>query len=138
MAHEPKTAGQTSSDHEVLQLAIGVRVRKAREHAKLKQSELGVLIGSGQSHVFLIEQGSVNVTLKTLVKLANALNINPIDLLIDSKTNLELADPVLIELASLLQSAREDLSLAGERLQRAEMLLAGKNKDTKPSAPSDG
>jgi len=137
MAHEPKTAGQTSSDLEVLQSAIGVRVREARERAKLKQSELGVLIGSGQSHVFLIEQGSVNITLKTLLKLADALNVDLVDLLLDSGVKSKLADTVAMELTDLLQSAKADLSLIGERLHRAEMLLAGENEDTKPSAPSN-
>ena len=136
MAHDPKTTGQTLSDLEVLQSTVGARVREARVRAKLRQSELGTLIGSGQSHVFEIEDGQINVTLKTLVKLANVLGVKPIDLLLDSASKPKLADSVALELADLLHSTKADLSLIGERLHRAEMLLAGEIEDTKRTAPS--
>lgn len=136
MAHDPKTTGQTLSDLEVLQSTVGARVREARIRAKLKQSELGALIGSGQSHVFEIEDGRINVTLKTLVKLANALSVKPVDLLLDSGVKPKLADSVASELANMLQSTKADLSLIGERLHRVEMLLAGESEDTKPASSS--
>lgn len=136
MAQDPKTAGQTLSDLEVLQSTFGTQVRKARMSANLKQSELGALIGSGQSHVFEIEGGRINVTLKTIVKLANALSVKPIDLLLDSDSKSKLDDSVASELADLLQSTKADLSLIGERLHRAEMLLAEKSEGTKPETPS--
>ena len=136
MAHDPKTTGQTLSDLEVLQTTVGARVREARLRAKLRQSQLGTLIGSGQSHVFEIEDGRINVTLKTLVKLANALDVKPIDLLLDSNSKPKLADSVALELSDLLQSTKADLSLLGERLHRAEMLLAGESEDPKRAAPS--
>ena len=130
MAHDPRTRGQTLSELEALQSTVGARVREARIRANLKQSELGTLINSGQSHVFEIEDGRINITLKTLVKLANALHVNPIDLLLDSVIKPKLADSVASDLADLLQSAKADLNLIGERLHRAEMLLAGESENT--------
>lgn len=129
MAHEPETERRAPSDLEVLQKTVGARVREERVRAHLRQSELGALIGSGQSHVFLIEDGQINITLKTLVKLANVFKIEPIDLLLDDAKKAKLAASAVKELGSLLQAAKVDLASIDKRIQQAEHILTNEREN---------
>lgn len=135
MAHEPGTERRAPSDLEVLQTTVGARVREERVRAQLRQSELGALIGSGQSHVFQIEDGQINITLKTLVKLAKVFKIEPIDLLLDDTKKAKLAASAVEELGSLLQAAKADLAAIDERIRQAESLLASERESLR-SLPS--
>lgn len=53
---------------------IGESIRRIREYRGLSQTQLGELIGSDGQRISKIEQGKVNITLKTLIALAQALN----------------------------------------------------------------
>lgn len=53
------------------------RLKNAREEAKLSQLELSYRSGVSQNMITYIETGKSSPTLTTLLKLSNALNINP-------------------------------------------------------------
>ena len=138
MAKGPKTEGEAPADHEPLQAIVGARVREARRRAKLKQSELGAVIGSGQSHVFQIEAGEVNITLKTLVRLAEALGVEPRDLLLDKGAKPTLDHVAADQLTELLRVAAQEVTVVSDRLQRAQALLAGEADEPEPSTLPKG
>jgi len=60
-------------------LAINLKVERTLK--KLTQEKLAELIGVHEKYIGVIEAGKQNVTLKTLNKIANALNIDIIRLL---------------------------------------------------------
>jgi len=138
MASDPTADEQEASDLASLKSFIGTRVREARKRLKMSQSELGALIGSGHSHVNMIESGDMNVTLKSIVKLANALKIKPLQLFVGDDTVSSLSDDTARQLMKLLQSTRSSFDLANERLQQVELLLAGKNSKAAPPETPNG
>ena len=58
------------------------RLKTAREEAKLSQLELSYRSGVSQNMITYIETGKSSPTLTTLLKLTDALNINPAELFI--------------------------------------------------------
>ena len=62
----------TDQESEVLR-----RLKEARENAKLSQLDLSYKSGVSQNMITYIETGKSSPTLTTLLKLSNALNINP-------------------------------------------------------------
>ena len=69
----------TEQEDKILQ-----RLKKAREEAKLSQLELSYRSGVSQNMITYIETGKSSPTLSTLLKLTEALNINPADLFSDT------------------------------------------------------
>ena len=67
----------TEQEDKILQ-----RLKKAREEAKLSQLELSYKSGVSQNMITYIETGKSSPTLTTLLKLTDALNINPAELFI--------------------------------------------------------
>ena len=70
----------TEQEDKILQ-----RLKKAREEAKLSQLELSYKSGVSQNMITYIETGKSSPTLSTLLKLTNALNLNPADLFIQTE-----------------------------------------------------
>lgn len=64
-----------------LKEVIGDNVKEARGNRGLKQAELAKLYGTTQSHISEIEKGTWNISVDTLEKLANILDVEPYDLL---------------------------------------------------------
>jgi transcriptional regulator with XRE-family HTH domain len=64
-----------------LRRQVGTKVRHYRERAGLTQTELGDLIGKSLETVGRIERGSTAPSLALLEKLADALKVDPRDLL---------------------------------------------------------
>ena len=62
------------------EILILKRLKSARENAKLSQLELAYKSGVSQNMITYIETGRSSPTLTTLLKLTNALSINPADL----------------------------------------------------------
>ena len=60
---------------------VGVRVKALREQQGLSQRKLALMIGSNQTHIWQIENGTVNVGLDILCRLADALEVNVRDLI---------------------------------------------------------
>ena len=81
MAREANTDDESSADDKFLRQILASRVREIRRSLKVPQHELAAQIGTKQAYIFLVEAAEANVTLKTLVRLAKALKVDPRDLL---------------------------------------------------------
>ena len=60
---------------------LGERIKALREQQGLSQRKLALMIGSNQTHIWHIENGTVNVGLDILCRLADALEVNVRDLI---------------------------------------------------------
>lgn len=60
---------------------LGIHVRQIRERKGLSQQNLADDCGITQNQVGRIERAEINTSLKTLIKIANALDVEPKDLL---------------------------------------------------------
>ena len=74
------------------------RLKEAREKAQLSQLELSYRSGVSQNMITYIETGKRTPTLTTLLKLCNALNINPAILFADSSEDIKSAKATVIDL----------------------------------------
>ena len=73
-------------DLEIDYKAIGRRIKAAREKKKLKQHNLAALAEIAATNLSHIERGTSKVSLPTLVKIANSLEVSMDELLCDSLT----------------------------------------------------
>ena len=64
-------------------IAIGSRIKEAREQAHLTQEELAEMVDISPTHMSVIERGVKTPKLDTFVKIVNALNISSDALLQD-------------------------------------------------------
>ena len=60
---------------------IGRRVRRMREEQGLGKAEFALMIGISRPYLNRIENGTANVTVKMLVRVAEGLDVDAIDLL---------------------------------------------------------
>jgi len=118
MAKKPEVDDETSTGSQLLQSILAVRVRDARRRAKLKQSDLAALIGSSQSFVFLVEAADANITLKSLVKIAEALQTNPVHLLVSKETSNLISKSKVEELSALVQLSLQELHATTSNLAK--------------------
>lgn len=78
---------------------LGQRLRAIRKKQKLTQEQVAELANISSQHFSGIETGSAKVSLPTLVRLCNALNTTPNDILMDSVTQ---STPLLLQDLSLI------------------------------------
>lgn len=64
--------------------AIGKRIKVARIRMEITQEQLADRVSVSPTHLSNIETGSTRVSLTTIVKIANALNVTVDDLLCDN------------------------------------------------------
>lgn len=57
---------------------LGVQIRKIREQKNLSQQTLADLCNMPKSTIARVERAEVNVTIRTLIKIANAIEISPV------------------------------------------------------------
>ena len=67
-------------------IAIGSRIKEAREQAHLTQEELAEIVDISPTHMSVIERGVKTPKLDTFVKIANALHLSADALLQDVVT----------------------------------------------------
>lgn len=60
---------------------LGIHIRQLREKKDMSQQDLANDSNIPKSQIARIERAKINTTVKTLVKIANALDIEPKDLL---------------------------------------------------------
>jgi transcriptional regulator with XRE-family HTH domain len=72
---------EESAEVQALYVYVGDRVRSLRELAKLSQKDLADLTEMRQPYVFEIEKLGVNLSLRSLFRIATALGVTPRDLL---------------------------------------------------------
>ena len=85
---------------------LGERVRKKRKQLGLSQEELSEACGISPAYIGIIERGNRKLSVETLVKIANALNVNTDYLLRDSvRYN---SSDIIKKTTSLLHDMDED------------------------------
>ena len=60
---------------------LGIHIRKLRDKKNMSQQDLANDSGITKSQIARIERAEINTTVKTLIKIANALEIEPKELL---------------------------------------------------------
>ena len=60
---------------------LGIHIRKLRESKSISQQNLADMCNMPKTSIGRIERAEINTTIKTLVKIANALEIVPKELL---------------------------------------------------------
>ena len=78
-------------------IAIGSRIKEAREQAHLTQEELAEIVDISPTHMSVIERGVKTPKLATFVKIANALHLSADALLQDVVT--PVTDSITAELS---------------------------------------
>lgn len=101
-----------------LRRTVGAMVRHYREHAKLTQAELGDRVGKSMETIGRIERGTTAPSLQLLEKLADALSVEPRDLLGAGSypARTRKVDP-------LAQLVDRLAGMSDEDIQRAEQLI---------------
>jgi transcriptional regulator with XRE-family HTH domain len=62
-------------------LNLGIHIRKLRDKKNMSQQDLANDSGITKSQIARIERAEINTTVRTLIKIANALEIEPKELL---------------------------------------------------------
>jgi transcriptional regulator with XRE-family HTH domain len=70
-----------SRDELTLPRSLGLRVKVRRTHCRMSQADLAETAGIDRTHVSRVERGAHNVTVLTLVQIAQALEVPPGELL---------------------------------------------------------
>lgn len=73
--------------------AIGEAIREIRIKREMSQEELAFESGFDRTYISLLERGIRNPTVRSLVKLANALNVRPSEFLLRMETLLKAPKP---------------------------------------------
>ena len=60
---------------------LGACIRAQREQQGLSQRKLALMIGSNQTHIWHIEDGSVSIGLDLLCRIADSLDVKVADLI---------------------------------------------------------
>ena len=88
-------------------IAIGSKIKEARERAHLTQEELAEIIDISPTHMSVIERGVKTPKLDTFVKIVKALNLSADALLLDGMDQVN--DSIVAELSvSLGRLSDED------------------------------
>ena len=78
-------------------IAIGSKIKEARERAHLTQEELAEIIDISRTHMSVIERGVKTPKLDTFVKIVKALNLSADALLLDGMDQVN--DSIVAELS---------------------------------------
>ena len=92
---------------------LGQRVRRARKKAKLTQAKLAEKVGVSIPTISHIETGTNKVSLELFVSIANALNVTPDELILDS----------VPKLASMKDCTPAEYKILTDMLSNMKMLL---------------
>jgi transcriptional regulator with XRE-family HTH domain len=116
-----KTEERSSERYDEVLGTVGNRLREARVRAGLTQKQLGDRAGAKQSYIFELERGRTNITVNTLVKMADVLGMDARDLLPQTGP----APLSLVVLERLLEVCERIAALLSARQrQDAELLEA--------------
>ncbi|MBS5909580.1 MAG: helix-turn-helix transcriptional regulator [Paenibacillus macerans] len=97
------------TDKKVLKL-VGARVRVLRKEKGLSQEALGEKGGFHFSYIGQVERGEKNVSLVNLAKIAEALEVNLIQLFayVEEEMKITLMDRSIQEIVDMLREANEE------------------------------
>lgn len=124
------------SDDEPLLLLVGSRIRTLRRRAKLKQSDVAKLIGTGQPYIVAVELGQQNITLKTLAAIAAALGVTPASLLLEGEMALAADEGAFDKFGALLRAAMQESGRVSDLLRQMHALTSTQATSTVPLEPT--
>ena len=75
-----KSEGRTPRPEEAVQKALGARIRKLRKEKQVSQEGFADWCGLHRSHLGQVERGEANVTLSTILVVAEQLDITIFEL----------------------------------------------------------
>lgn len=84
-----------------INVEIGVRIKNAREAAELTQEKFAELVGLGPKNISAIERGAVGISITSLRRICEVLNISSDALLFDSVEKTSEAELLTDRLAGL-------------------------------------
>ena len=87
-------------------IAIGSKIKEARERAHLTQEELAEIIDISPTHMSVIERGVKTPKLDTFVKIVKALNLSADALLLDGMDQVN--DSIVAELSVRLSRLSDE------------------------------
>jgi len=106
-------------------MSIGQKIKEFRQSQNLKQSDLAKMINVSQDKISFYENDVKVPTIKTLVKIAKALNVS-IDVLldnqIDTKVEQEIIDRELLNLFKMIQNTKDEDKLVVKTLLKSFIL----------------
>jgi transcriptional regulator with XRE-family HTH domain len=123
MSKGPSIPGEVANDQEPLLALVGARIRATRQRAKLKQSDVARSIGTKQSYIVGVEAGEQNITLKTLARVAAALGVSPVSLLLEAELDTPI-ETAAAQLSRLLAEAMQDNERVAHFLRQAHAMVA--------------
>ena len=135
MAKETQTTSEISSEQEPFLVLVGERIRAARRRAKLKQSDVAEAIGTRQSYIVGVEAGETNITLRTLARVAAALEVDPLALLVGTDPEASAAEATAKQVGALLETATRDNERVAELLRQAHAMVSGTTDKTRSDLP---
>lgn len=136
MAKGDKIADEASDDPDPLLVLVGSRIRLIRKRAKLKQSEVAAAIETKQAYMVGVEAGQQNITLRTLARIAAALGVAPMTLLLEGELALAADEGKLDQLGELLRRAMQDTDRVAEVLREAYALVSARQSSPASAAPA--
>lgn len=101
-----------SKERDATYVAIGSRIKQIRKSKGMTQATLAHIVGVANSHMSHIESAQSNASLKTIMKIANALSVGVDELLCDG-----------LESGKLVYQARLDHILADCTVIEAKAIL---------------
>jgi len=75
---------------EVINKQVGDKLKSIRKVIHLSQDDLAAMVGLTRTSIVNIEKGRQSLTIENLYKISEALNINPMDLLINTDGNVNI------------------------------------------------
>jgi len=78
--HAGKSEGRSPRPEEAVQKALGARIRKLRKEKQVSQEGFADWCGLHRSHMGQVERGEANVTLSTILVVAEQLEITVFEL----------------------------------------------------------
>lgn len=138
MAEGDKTKGEMPDQPDPFLALVGARIKALRKRRKLKQSEVAAAIGTKQAYMVGVEAGQANLQLLTLKRIAAALGVAPMVLLLEGELALAADEDKLDQLGEMLRRALQDTDRAAEVLREAHELVSGRKSGSSPIAPTQG
>lgn len=120
---------------------VASRIRAARQNLQLTQYQLAAKSELKHSYLFELESGHANITLKTLLRVAEALDLDPVDLLPQSdhpRLSGEVVDRLVLFCDQLSEAAREHQAIVQRELQRQLQIIADLKTSLEKMRPLSG
>jgi transcriptional regulator with XRE-family HTH domain len=119
---------ESEPEQQQLQDAVGARIRALREERGWSQKDLAARCDLKAPYVYEIERGAANVTLRTLLRLANAFGVTPRDLMVTT-SNLEAENQTLRDMLTRILGKMRTI------YEEEERIMTGVDTSHRPSKP---